>query len=174
MKASEKIKNIEHLQGIIVHQRKLGKRTVFTNGCFDILHLGHVRYLEDAKAKGDILVVGLNSDESVKRLKGNTRPIVPQYARASVLAGLESVDFVVIFKEDTPHELIASLKPDVLVKGGDWKKEEIAGRDIVESYGGKIELVPFLKGYSTSCIIRRIRDGRSGNKNNRCKSKSRP
>ncbi|MFQ5724202.1 MAG: D-glycero-beta-D-manno-heptose 1-phosphate adenylyltransferase [Terriglobia bacterium] len=133
-----------------------GRRVVFTNGCFDLLHPGHIRLLEQARALGDVLVVGLNSDRSVRELKGPGRPLVPERARAEVLAALEAVEAVVIFEEPTPRELLAALRPDVLVKGGDWEPEEIVGREEVEAAGGRVVLVPYIKGYSTSELIGRI------------------
>lgn len=134
-----------------------GKTIVFTNGCFDLLHRGHVEYLEAARNLGDFLVVGLNSDASVTRLKGPGRPLVPEGDRAVVLNALKFVDMVVIFHEDTPKELIRDLHPAILVKGGDWKKADLAGGDLVESWGGRIELIPFRAGYSTTSIIAKIR-----------------
>ncbi|MGC8554756.1 MAG: D-glycero-beta-D-manno-heptose 1-phosphate adenylyltransferase [Candidatus Acidulodesulfobacterium sp.] len=133
------------------------KKIIFTNGCFDIIHAGHISYLNEAKALGDILVVGLNSDESVRRLKGKDRPIVNENDRAYVLANLKSVDFVVLFDEDTPYELIKEIKPDVLVKGADYEGKSIAGSDIVEAAGGKTVLINFVKGKSTSEIIKKIK-----------------
>jgi rfaE bifunctional protein nucleotidyltransferase chain/domain len=130
-----------------------GKTIVFTNGCFDIIHAGHVQYLEQAKAMGDILVVGLNSDASVKRLKGETRPVNSEKDRAIVLAGLESVNYVVIFEEDNPYELIKVIQPDILVKGGDWKEGSIIGADIVKAKGGNVISLPFWEGLSTTNII---------------------
>lgn len=132
----------------------------FTNGCFDLIHPGHVQYLEDVRALGDFLVVGLNSDASVARLKGPSRPLQDQWARARVLLGLRSVDAVVLFEEDTPFELIQALQPDLLAKGGDYVPETVVGKDIVEARGGRLVLVPFLPGHSTSTIEARIRDGR--------------
>ena len=131
--------------------RASGKRIVFTNGCFDIIHAGHIRYLKEAKALGDILVIGLNSDYSVKGLKPG-RPIIPEAQRAEVLSSLEMVDFVTIFNEDTPYELIKQIRPDVLVKGGDWKKEDIVGSDLVP----EVHSLPFIEGISTTEIVRRI------------------
>lgn len=128
-------------------------RVVFTNGCFDILHRGHVEYLSKAADKGDVLVVGLNTDASVKRLKGEGRPVNNEEARAMVLASLSFVDAVVLFDEDTPYELIKAVRPDVLVKGADYKKEEIVGYDIVTSYGGTVETIPLVEGYSSTKII---------------------
>jgi rfaE bifunctional protein nucleotidyltransferase chain/domain len=132
----------------------------FTNGCFDLLHPGHVQYLEDVRALGDFLIVGLNSDESVLRLKGPSRPLQDEKARAMILLGLRSVDAVVRFEEDTPYNLIKTLQPDVLAKGGDYSPENVVGRDIVEKRGGKLVLVPFLPGHSSSVIVERIRSGR--------------
>jgi D-beta-D-heptose 7-phosphate kinase/D-beta-D-heptose 1-phosphate adenosyltransferase len=132
------------------------KKLVFTNGCFDILHAGHVAYLHDAKAEGDVLIVGLNSDESVRRLKGETRPVNQENARAFVLAGLAAVDFVVIFEQDTPLELITLLQPDVLVKGGDWCLNDIVGSDIVLSKGGVVKSLQFRDGFSTTETISQI------------------
>jgi len=136
--------------------RKDGRRIVFTNGCFDILHAGHVRYLEAAKKLGDILIVGLNDDVSVKRLKGVGRPLNPLAERACLLAALRPVDMVVPFPEDTPLELIRALKPDVLVKGGDYEPGAIIGASEVISWGGNVTTIPFVTGYSTSSLIRRI------------------
>jgi D-beta-D-heptose 7-phosphate kinase / D-beta-D-heptose 1-phosphate adenosyltransferase len=133
-------------------------RLVFTNGCFDILHRGHVAYLHEARALGDALVVGLNTDASVRRLKGEGRPVVPEQDRAFVLAGLACVDAVCCFDEDTPAGLIADLVPDVLVKGGDYSLEEVVGRDVVEAAGGRLVLIPFVAGRSTTGILQRIRE----------------
>ena len=135
-------------------------RLCFTNGCFDLIHPGHVQYLADARALGDFLVVGLNSDASVARLKGAARPLQDEAARAAVLLGLRSVDAVVRFDEDTPLELIRALRPDVLVKGGDYTPETVVGREDVEARGGSLVLIPFLPGHSTSRIEARIRTGR--------------
>ncbi len=132
-------------------------RLVFTNGCFDLLHPGHVEYLDEARRLGDALVVGLNTDASVRRLKGEGRPLVPQDARALVLAGLASVDAVTLFDEDTPRALIAALLPDVLVKGGDYQPGQVAGRDEVEAAGGSLRILPFRAGFSTTDLFRRIR-----------------
>ncbi len=135
-----------------------GKRVVFTNGCFDLLHPGHVRLLEQARALGDALVVGLNSDSSVRRLKGDSRPLLAEAGRAEILAALECVDAVTLFEEDTPRELIAALVPDVLVKGGDWKREQIVGREEVEAAGGRVVVIPYVEGYSTSALIEKMRN----------------
>lgn len=134
-------------------------RLCFTNGCFDLIHPGHIQYLEDARALGDFLVVGLNSDASVRRLKGPSRPVQDEWARARILLGLRSVDAVVRFSEDTPLELIRGLQPEILAKGGDYTPETVVGRDIVEARGGRLVLVPFLPGHSTSLIEARIRSG---------------
>lgn len=132
------------------------KKVVFTNGCFDILHVGHLRYLKAAKKLGDILVIGLNSDLSVSRLKGPDRPICPESERQEMLLGLKAVDYVFIFEEDTPLNLIQKIKPDILCKGGDWKKEHIVGSDFVESYGGQVLSLNFEEGHSTTNIIEKI------------------
>jgi rfaE bifunctional protein nucleotidyltransferase chain/domain len=133
------------------------KKIVFTNGCFDILHLGHIDYLSRAKDLGDILIIGLNSDASVSRIKGKNRPIVDQESRSMILASLRFIDAIVLFDEDTPYNLISLIKPDILVKGSDYKREEIIGADIVEATGGEIVTIPFLEGYSTSSVIKKIR-----------------
>ena len=138
--------------------RPRGERVVFTNGCFDLLHRGHVEYLFAARELGDRLVVGLNSDASVRRLKGPSRPLVGQEDRAIVLAGLGCIDAVTIFDEDTPRDLIAGLLPDVLVKGGDYRPEEVVGREEVEAAGGRLVLMPFLDGRSTTGLIHRVRE----------------
>ena len=137
--------------------RAEGKRLVFTNGVFDLLHPGHVRYLQHARALGGALIVGLNSDRSVRANKGDGRPITPEAERAEILAALACVDAVVVFDEDTPHEIIVAIQPDVLVKGADWADDAIVGRDIVEARGGTVVRVPVEPGYSTSAIIERIR-----------------
>ena len=134
------------------------KKIVFTNGCFDLLHLGHIEYLSKAADSGDVLVIGLNSDSSVRALKGPGRPITDEHARAMILASLSFVTAVVLFDEETPYELIATMQPDVLVKGADYKTEEIAGHDIVLARGGEVVTVPMTKGYSTSDIIAKLRD----------------
>ncbi len=132
------------------------KKVVFTNGCFDILHAGHADYLKRAKSLGDILVVGINSDTSVKRIKGEKRPILPQQMRAYLVNSLKPVDYVVVFEEDTPLELIKAIKPDVLVKGADWNLDKIVGADFVLSYGGRVESIAFSFDISTSKVIERI------------------
>lgn len=132
------------------------KKVVFTNGCFDILHRGHISYLNEAKSLGDILVIGLNSDASVKRLKGENRPINNEADRSFMLANLKSVDCVFVFEEDTPYELIKKIKPDILVKGGDWKPDQIVGHDIVAALGGKTLSLNFEDGYSTTNLIQKV------------------
>jgi len=139
-----------------LEKKRKGKKVVFTNGCFDLIHAGHAHYLSEAKKLGDILVVGLNSDASVRRLKGPKRPILPQNMRSFLLDSLKPVDYVVIFDEDTPTELIKAIKPDVLVKGGDWSLDKIVGRDFVESYGGKVVTIPFNFNISTTNIVERV------------------
>lgn len=136
--------------------RKHGRRVVFTNGCFDLLHLGHLRYLEQARRLGDVLVVGINTDASVRRLKGAQRPFRSQEERAALVAALKPVDFVTLFDEDTPEALIAQLRPDTLVKGGDYLPEHIAGADLVRSWGGEVVVIPYLEGYSTSSLVQHI------------------
>jgi D-beta-D-heptose 7-phosphate kinase/D-beta-D-heptose 1-phosphate adenosyltransferase len=140
-------------------QKRNGRRVVFTNGCFDLLHPGHIRSLELARELGDVLIVGLNSDASVQQLKGEGRPVISEHERAEILAALESVDAVVIFNEPTPREVIARLLPDVLVKGGDWPGDQIVGREEVEAAGGRVVSVPVVPGYSTSAILQKIREG---------------
>ncbi len=142
----------------IIEPLRDSKVIVFTNGCFDILHAGHVSYLEEAKSLGDILIVGLNSDDSVRRIKGDKRPIIPQEERAYILSRLKPVDYVVIFEEDTPENLIKKIKPHILVKGGDWTPDKIVGKEFVESYGGKVVTIPFSFNTSTTAIIERIRE----------------
>ena len=136
-------------------KRPRGERVVFTNGCFDVLHRGHVEYLEAARALGDVLVVGLNTDDSVRRLKGPSRPVNPEDDRAYVLAGLAAVDYVTHFAEDTPRDLIVALLPDVLVKGGDYRKEDIVGGAEVEAAGGEVVVAPLVPGRSTTAILKR-------------------
>ena len=140
--------------------RGAGKTVVFTNGVFDLLHPGHVRYLRQARALGDALIVGVNADASVRRNKGPGRPINSQEERAEVLAALDCVDAVVIFDEDTPAEIIRAVQPDILVKGADWAADQIVGRDTVEARGGRVERVTVEEGYSTSAIVEKIRRGR--------------
>lgn len=147
------IVELPELVQVVEGLKREGKKIVFTNGCFDILHAGHVRYLKEARRLGHILIVGLNSDDSVKKIKGDKRPIVPQGERAEVLCSIRFVDYVVIFDEPDPYNVIAAIKPDILVKGGDWPLDKIIGRDIVESYGGEVRTIPFVEGASSSRII---------------------
>lgn len=151
-----KIKNLDVLASIVAAEKEKGKRVVFTNGCFDLLHVGHVKYLQKARSFGDLLVLGLNSDASVRRLKGEMRPLIGEEERAHILAALDCIDYVVIFDEDTPLRLIETLKPLVLVKGGDYTPAGVVGRDVVEAYGGRVELVEFVDGRSTTNIIEKI------------------
>jgi D-beta-D-heptose 7-phosphate kinase/D-beta-D-heptose 1-phosphate adenosyltransferase len=152
----EKIINGEALKEKLQALKKRGKKIVFTNGCFDFLHVGHVRYLKGAKAQGDVLVVGLNSDGSVRQIKGPRRPVVPEDERAEILASLACVDFVTLFDEPDPAMIIRFLKPDVLVKGADWAKDAIIGRDVVEGTGGRVVRIPLTEGVSTSGLIEKI------------------
>jgi D-beta-D-heptose 7-phosphate kinase/D-beta-D-heptose 1-phosphate adenosyltransferase len=153
---TEKLLPREALACELESRRRLGQRVVFTNGCFDVLHAGHVQYLHDARAQGDVLIVGLNSDASVRALKGSGRPLNPAGDRALVLAGLQAVDYVTVFDEATPRQLIEALRPDVLVKGADYRKHEVVGSDLVESYGGRVYLAPLREGYSTTGLLRRL------------------
>ena len=153
----DKIKELKELKNIIDSSKKRGERVVFTNGCFDILHLGHIKYLEKAASLGNKLVVAVNSDASVRRLKGNAHPIMPEQERATLIAACECVDYVTIFSEATPLRLIKALKPDTLVKGGNWRKSDIVGKDFVESYAGEVISLTFIKGYSSSSIIAKIK-----------------
>jgi len=141
------------LKDIVSRHKSQGEKIVFTNGCFDIIHIGHIRYLKEAKKLGNILVIGLNSDDSVSRIKPG-RPIIPEEQRAEVISALYMVDYVTLFDEDTPYELIKEVKPDVLVKGADWKKEDIVGSDIVK----EVHTIPFVEGVSTSEIIKKVKN----------------
>ncbi len=156
MDTSSKILGILNLNKKINALRKKGKKIAFTNGCFDILHFGHVSYLEKAKKNDRVLIVGLNSDRSVSNIKGLTRPIVPQKGRARLLAALACVDFVTIFEEDTPLRCIEKIKPDILIKGADWKGKEIVGSSVVRSYGGRVEFIKYVDNFSTTDIIKTI------------------
>jgi rfaE bifunctional protein nucleotidyltransferase chain/domain len=156
MGIAKKIQGRAALARKLASLQRRGKSIVFTNGCFDILHLGHVKYLEKARRLGDVLVVGLNSDSSVRALKGKGRPINNERARAMVLASLFFVDYIAIFRDDTPERLIQTLKPDVLVKGADWKSRDIVGADFVRSRGGRVARISFVKGYSTTSAIKRM------------------
>jgi D-glycero-beta-D-manno-heptose 1-phosphate adenylyltransferase len=155
---SNKVKSLDEVATIAAQARKSGKRVVFTNGCFDLLHRGHVHVLRKARAVGDMLIVGLNSDRSVKAIKGPERPILPQTDRVELIAAMEMVDYVVLFDDADPYRLIAAIKPDVLAKGGDWRVDKIIGSDIVAQNGGRVEVIPYLPGFSTTEIIERMRN----------------
>lgn len=137
--------------------RKKGKKIAFTNGCFDILHVGHVRYLREAKKTADVLVLALNSDSSVRSIKGEKRPLMIENERAEILAALEFIDFVTIFNELTPQELIIYLKPDILIKGGDWEEEKVVGREEIKKWGGRVAIIPEVEGKSTTNIVEKIK-----------------
>lgn len=157
-----KIINFTEVEDFVADLRnERSLKIVFTNGCFDLIHRGHVEYLEKAKTFGDLLFLGLNSDVSVRQLKGQGRPLMTESDRAFVLARLEAVDVVCIFDQETPFELISRVKPDILVKGGDYRIDEIVGRDIVENSGGRVVTIPLIKGRSTSALIEKIRKGNS-------------
>lgn len=160
--AKAKVKRDKDLLSELAGRRAKGTRIVFTNGCFDLMHVGHVRYLEQARALGDLLVVGVNSDASVRALKkGPERPLVPEDQRAEVLAALACVDYVVLFNEPDPGRLIADVQPDVLVKGGDWAPDQIVGRDTVEARGGTVRSIPLVPGVSTTAIVNKIKGPKS-------------
>jgi rfaE bifunctional protein nucleotidyltransferase chain/domain len=158
--ATPRVLTWEQTGSFVRTARASGRRIVFTNGVFDLLHPGHVRYLQQARSLGDLLIVGLNADASVKRNKGPGRPITPEDERAEVLAALECVDAVVIFDQDTPADIVRLVQPDVLVKGADWPADQIVGRDTVEGRGGRVVLVPVEQGHSTSAIVERIKQVR--------------
>lgn len=153
---ADKILSVQALLATLTARRARGERLVFTNGCFDLLHIGHTRYLQEARTLGDCLIVGVNSDASVRAIKPDGRPIVPETQRAEVLAALTCVDHVVIFDEPDPQTLIAAVQPDVLVKGGDWPLDQIVGRDTVEARGGRVMTIPLIPDVSTTSLIRRI------------------
>jgi len=155
-RSDAKIRTCRELQHLLLEEKSRGRSIVFTNGCFDLLHVGHVKYLQKARALGDLLVLGLNSDASIRRLKGEKRPLIGEEERAHILAALDCIDYLVIFDEDTPYELITQLRPDILVKGGDYLAEEVVGKEIVEGYGGRVELIRFVDGKSTTNIIEKI------------------
>ncbi|KKL87602.1 hypothetical protein LCGC14_1933100 [marine sediment metagenome] len=159
MNIRSKVVNLDDLLKKVADHRKNGEKIVFTNGCFDILHVGHVRYLAAARNEGDILVVGLNSDRSTRKIKGEQRPIVQQGQRAEILASLCCVDYITIFDEQNPLALIRSIKPDILVKGDDWPEKEIVGGDIVKADGGEVVRVPVVPNISTTSILKRIING---------------
>jgi D-beta-D-heptose 7-phosphate kinase/D-beta-D-heptose 1-phosphate adenosyltransferase len=152
----QKFRDRDSLKDIIEELRGKGKKVVFTNGCFDLIHIGHIRLLREAKGLGDILVVAINSDSSIKLIKGKGRPIIPQEERIEILSALEMVDYVTVFNEPDPFNIISSLLPDILVKGSDWPEDEIVGRDLIEARGGKVVRIPIVQGRSTSSIIHKI------------------
>jgi rfaE bifunctional protein nucleotidyltransferase chain/domain len=152
-----KILTREKLKEEVDRLKTQGMKIVFTNGCFDILHVGHVRYLREARKLGDVLILALNSDSSVRAIKGEKRPIVPEAERAEMLVSLRSVDYVTLFQEETPLELIELLKPDTIVKGGDWDEKNVVGRDSVHRWGGRVVIIPEIKGASTTGIVDKIR-----------------
>lgn len=154
--ASEKLKTLDELLRIREELKHRKKKIVFTNGCFDLLHSGHIHLFREAKTLGDVLIVALNEDESVRTIKGEGRPIFALAERVEVLAAIEDIDHLVSFSEETPQNIIASLRPDILVKGGDWKPEQVVGKREVEESGGRVEIIPYLEGRSSSEIIDRI------------------
>ncbi len=160
MKTARKIVGWNTLKREVQRSRRAGRTIAFTNGCFDILHLGHVTYLQTAKKRDRVLIVGLNSDASARKIKGPSRPVNSEKARALVLAALECVDFVTIFDQETPYELIKTVRPDVLIKGADWKGKDVAGSDVVKARGGKVELIDYVAGYSTTKTIHAIQAGK--------------
>ena len=158
-----KIISRPRITGFIAHLKKMGQKIVFTNGCFDLIHVGHVRYLQEARTLGDCLVIGLNSDQSIRRIKDPARPLISEEQRAEVLAALECVDYVVLFDEGDPFKLIKEVRPDVLVKGADWSMDKIIGADLVSSYGGEVQRIDLVPSISTSEIINRIISRYGGN-----------
>jgi rfaE bifunctional protein nucleotidyltransferase chain/domain len=157
--ANKIVQSLSEANAIVAEWRSKGEKIVFTNGCFDIIHIGHVLYLEQARSLGQKLIVGINSDASVRRLKGELRPINDLHGRMHVLAALASTDMVIVFEGDTPYDLIASLLPDILVKGGDWRPDQIVGSDLVIANGGSVQSLQFVDGYSTTAIERKIKGG---------------
>jgi D-glycero-beta-D-manno-heptose 1-phosphate adenylyltransferase len=153
-----KYKSVDELSSISAKARKAGRLVVFTNGCFDLVHRGHIHLLRQAKMLGDILIVGVNSDVSVKAIKGPQRPIMPETDRIELIAALEMVDYVVAYNEPDPYRVIVAIQPNVLVKGGDWSADKIVGADVVEQNGGRVAVIPYLPGFSTTQIIERIKD----------------
>jgi D-beta-D-heptose 7-phosphate kinase/D-beta-D-heptose 1-phosphate adenosyltransferase len=154
----DKLKSAAEIVSIAAEARQRGQKVVFTNGCFDVLHRGHVHLLRQAKALGDLLIVALNSDRSVTTIKGPARPVMDQASRVELIAAMEMVDYVVVFDKPDPYELIEAIKPGVLVKGGDWKIDEVVGAEVVERAGGRVVLIPYLEGFSTTKIIERMRN----------------
>ncbi|MFI5395151.1 MAG: D-glycero-beta-D-manno-heptose 1-phosphate adenylyltransferase [Candidatus Binatia bacterium] len=157
-----KLLTLSELKRRLKSARDSGKRIVFTNGCFDLIHPGHIRYLRAAKRLGDVLVVALNSDASIRRLKGRGRPLVTARDRCEVVAALEMVDYVTVFSDDTPYQVIKRLQPDVLVKGGDWQPDQIVGADLVRAGGGTVRSLPFARGYSTTSLVKKVQRRRPG------------
>ena len=157
MRYLEKVVSRPEIAAIAAQARRDGRRIAFTNGCFDLLHVGHIRYLAAARDAADLLIVGVNDDASVRRLKGPARPLVPDAARAEVVAALAAVDYVTLFSEDTPYELIRAVQPDVLVKGSDWAPDQVVGRDVVEARGGRVLLIPVVADFSTTTLVERLR-----------------
>ncbi len=153
-----KLRTWEEITTIVQNLKSQNKKIVFTNGCFDVLHAGHVKYLSEARDLGDVLILGLNSDLSVKRLKGTNRPINSEDDRSIVLSALISISYIVIFNDDTPYKLINHIRPDILVKGGDWNPEDIVGSDIVSSYNGEIKSLSYIKGKSSTDIINKLKE----------------
>ncbi|MEE8282231.1 MAG: D-glycero-beta-D-manno-heptose 1-phosphate adenylyltransferase [candidate division NC10 bacterium] len=154
-----KVKTLEELVATVHDLRRQGKQVVFTNGCFDLLHRGHVRYLDQARRLGDVLIVAINSDDSVRALKGPDRPVMSHEERAELVAALAAVDYVLIFEEPDPEKVIGALEPDLLVKGGDWPMDQVVGRQIVERRGGRVCTLPYVEGASSSQLLQRIREG---------------
>jgi len=152
-----KLKSLEELKSIALQAKARGQKIVFTNGCFDILHRGHLHVLREAKALGDLLIVAVNSDGSVQRLKGPSRPVINEAGRSELIAALEMVDYVTLFDEIDSRRLIEEIQPDILAKGGDWRRDQVVGADIVERSGGKVAVISYLKGFSTTEIIERVR-----------------
>lgn len=157
--SNDKIQTVTQLKSEVEDAKARGQQVVLTNGCFDVLHRGHLQLLYDAKALGDLLIVAINTDESVKNLKGPDRPINPEMDRAELLAALEMVDYVTLFAKPDPYDIIVALLPDVLVKGGDWQANEVVGGDVVTAHGGRVEIVPLVENYSSTALIERIRQG---------------
>lgn len=155
---SGKLIELNELKSIVAKAKTQGKKVVFTNGCFDLLHRGHLHLLREAKKLGDLLIVALNSDSSVKKIKGPHRPVLPELERAELIAALEMVDYVTSFDEPDPYNVVRELRPNVLVKGGDWAKDKIIGAEVVEEDGGKVAVIPYLEGTSTTRIIERMRE----------------
>ena len=155
---SGKLKSFDEIGAIAASARSNNQKIVFTNGCFDLLHRGHVHLLRTAKGYGDLLIVGINSDKSVKAIKGANRPVLPQQDRTELIAAMEMVNYVVMFDEPDPYRLISSIRPDVLAKGGDWSKEKIIGADFVQEDGGRVVVIPYIEGFSSTEIIERIQN----------------